>query len=397
MNLSDLPKTWTHYVSNEKVQQVQIEVDLQIEDRLIQGSRVFGPANGSLWWQINEERVGPNRVLLGLVMFIDESYNKKSMSCEAMYGERHTVENFNDHCILLMIAQRSATLLNIDETKRFKKGAYRFWGCIPKYDNAVAKAEGKSDEWIRRRSAEVHRAAMHPVVEQIREVSEARPYLFEDGVTRLAAGRPAIIIGDQPGQEQLLSTATKGCSVCCAPFDELDHTDKEWPLRESSELLQSMQRIAAECLNEAGEVIHGKRQVLADWERDNRMRFGSNAILELIDLGFDALLQLPRCFLHLIVLGLFGHNIIKAIIHLIEITLTKKEYICIRVLTMSRGSLATERRQFRRLQSKVSCRDWPIGGLPPSQTNHALPLQQVSLGISSKWLSRAVLRLLAIA
>ena len=29
-------KTWTHYVSNEKVQQVQIEVDLQAADRLIQ-------------------------------------------------------------------------------------------------------------------------------------------------------------------------------------------------------------------------------------------------------------------------------------------------------------------------------------------------------------------------
>ena len=36
MNLSDLPKTWTHHVSNEKVQQVQIEVNLKIADRLIQ-------------------------------------------------------------------------------------------------------------------------------------------------------------------------------------------------------------------------------------------------------------------------------------------------------------------------------------------------------------------------
>ena len=40
-------------------------------------------------------------------------------------------------------------------------------------------------------------------------------------------------------------------------------TDKEGPLLESRELLQSMQRINAECLNEACEVIHGKRQVLA--------------------------------------------------------------------------------------------------------------------------------------
>ena len=63
-----------------------------------------------------------------------------------MYGERHTVENFNDHGSLLMIALRSAALLNIDESKRIKKGAYWFWGCIPKYDDAAAKAEGKSDK-----------------------------------------------------------------------------------------------------------------------------------------------------------------------------------------------------------------------------------------------------------
>ena len=79
--------------------------------------------------------------------------------------------------------------------------------------------------------------------------------------------------------------------------------------------------------------------MLADWERDNRMRFGSNAILELIDLSFEALLQL---FLHLIILGLFGHHIIKAIIRLIEITLTKKEY------TSAYGVK-------RQSESKVSC------------------------------------------
>ena len=35
---------------------------------------MFGPANGSLWWQINEERIDPDRVLLGLVIFIDEYF-----------------------------------------------------------------------------------------------------------------------------------------------------------------------------------------------------------------------------------------------------------------------------------------------------------------------------------
>ena len=93
-----------------------------------------------------------------------------------------------------MIALRPATLLHIDESKRFKKGAYWFWGCIPKYNNAAAKAEGESDEWIQCRSAEVHHAAMRPVTEQIREFCKALPYLFAEGIPLLAVGRPAISI-----------------------------------------------------------------------------------------------------------------------------------------------------------------------------------------------------------
>lgn len=218
------------------------------------------------------------------------------------------------------------TSLIIRESKLFKKGSYRFWGCMPIYDNAAAKAVGKSDEWIKCRSAEVHREAMRLIVQEIRQFCKPRPWLFADGVTRLGEGRPAIFIGDQPGQDKLLSKLTKGCSVCMAPFEELDCTDKDWPLRDSLELLQSMRRVAAECLNDAGEVIRGKKKILEEWESANRMRFGSNAVLEMIDLGFHALLQLPRCFLHLVVIGLFGHHVCKASIHLIEITIIKKEY-----------------------------------------------------------------------
>jgi hypothetical protein len=45
-----------------------LEFDLRERD----GCCVFGPANGSLWWQINQERVGADHVLLGLVAFLDE-------------------------------------------------------------------------------------------------------------------------------------------------------------------------------------------------------------------------------------------------------------------------------------------------------------------------------------
>ena len=51
------------------------------------GSRVFGPANTTVWWQINAEVIGPDRVLIGIVVFTDGSWNKNSLSCESVYGE----------------------------------------------------------------------------------------------------------------------------------------------------------------------------------------------------------------------------------------------------------------------------------------------------------------------
>ena len=38
------------------------------------GQRVFGPANSSVWRQINARAVGPDNVLLGMVIFEDESF-----------------------------------------------------------------------------------------------------------------------------------------------------------------------------------------------------------------------------------------------------------------------------------------------------------------------------------
>jgi len=194
---------------------------------------------------------------------------------------------------------------------------------MPIYNRAAACNAGRSDDWAQRREADVTRESMHILVAQIREVCRPRAWLFADKETRMAEARLAYFIGDQPAQDKLLGKLTKGCSVCWAPADQLDSTDEVWPLRDSAVLLRSMRRLAAECLNEAGEVMRGKAEKIKAWETENRMRFGSNSLLELIDLGFHATIMMPRDFLHLILLGLFGHHIIKAIIYLIQTFISK--------------------------------------------------------------------------
>ena len=48
---------------------------------------MLGPANGSLWWQVDRsapphtQRGGSDRVLLDLMTFIGTSYNKQHLAC----------------------------------------------------------------------------------------------------------------------------------------------------------------------------------------------------------------------------------------------------------------------------------------------------------------------------
>ena len=168
----------------------------------------------------------------------------------------------------------AVTLLNIHEGKRFKRGSFRFWGCLPIYDFAAARLAGRSDDWIKRRHLGVHHGAMDILVKMIRELSKPAIFRFADGEWRSAVARVAFFMGDHIAQMKLRSQFGLACGTCQAPANELDRTDKVWPLRDSKEFLASMRRIAHECLNEAGEIIRGKLKVIKEWERDTRMRFG---------------------------------------------------------------------------------------------------------------------------
>ena len=59
---------------------------LHFEYKEIDGERVFGAANGGIWWQITVRQIGAGHVLLALIVFQDGSWVKMNLSCEPLYG-----------------------------------------------------------------------------------------------------------------------------------------------------------------------------------------------------------------------------------------------------------------------------------------------------------------------
>ncbi len=59
---------------------------LHFEFREADGQRVFGAANGGIWWQITVRQIGAGHILVAIVVFQDGSWVKQNLSCEPLYG-----------------------------------------------------------------------------------------------------------------------------------------------------------------------------------------------------------------------------------------------------------------------------------------------------------------------
>ena len=60
---------------------------LRFECQEVAGERVFGRANGAIWWQITARQIGSGHVLIAIVIFQGGSWVKSNLSCEPLYGE----------------------------------------------------------------------------------------------------------------------------------------------------------------------------------------------------------------------------------------------------------------------------------------------------------------------
>jgi hypothetical protein len=60
---------------------------LHFEYKEMHGERIFGPANGGIWWQITVRKIGEGHVSIALIVFQDGSWVKMNLSCEPLYGQ----------------------------------------------------------------------------------------------------------------------------------------------------------------------------------------------------------------------------------------------------------------------------------------------------------------------
>ena len=83
---------------------------LWFEYREVNGERVFGPANGAIWWQITVRQIGSGHVLIALIIFQDGSWVKLNLTCEPLYGELDCFILYSENRLQQLIAADSELL-----------------------------------------------------------------------------------------------------------------------------------------------------------------------------------------------------------------------------------------------------------------------------------------------
>ena len=107
----------------------------------------------------------------------------------------------------------------------------------------------------------------------------------------------------------------RDANSACAPFEELDVPGKKFPIRNFKDVLESLQRLADDCLDDNGNIIYEKKKVIEAWQREHRMKFIDNGFSCLLDVDFDVIMGVPRDFLHFVLLGLFGEHVVDSSVH----------------------------------------------------------------------------------
>lgn len=191
------------------------------------GVRVCGEGNGSLSFQAAAAAIGPGKVPLSLVPYLDGTYCLNNIEARVLYSKSTSSSNYisfpspsmSDSDLFLL----TVTSRNISLSMSSSPIAYRVLGLLP----IISKAANcrKSNSWINERRCKLLHACVREIVKRINQFcSEDHQLKYPDGLTRITRGFLHHLITD--GLESALNTlcTTSNCASCWCPADKLHDT-----------------------------------------------------------------------------------------------------------------------------------------------------------------------------
>jgi hypothetical protein len=146
--------------------------------------------------------------------------------------------------------------LNNDKSVMSCPYAWRVLGILPILNESQGVSLHQYDQdWQRQRRLDMYHRATDPVIAEINELCKtARYYRWADTLARLGCAFWHIISIDGLEIAATALSNTMECPTCECPKDELDRTDKLYPVRSSAKVGAGVEEARAELLNRDGSI-----------------------------------------------------------------------------------------------------------------------------------------------
>lgn len=304
------------------------------------GSRILAcDANGSVTFQMAQISVGPGKVPISIVLYIDGTFIKRGIPIRPVYRKLHNILYTmlsNMLCHLTGKYLLAVGSLNNDRTVMARTYAWRPLACLPILKGSACTNTSK--DWQAYRRSALYHSAMAPIVAEVNEIcSTDRHFRFADKVVRCGRGFWHLLSLDGAEIAAATTCGTDNCPTCECPKDRLADTDETWPLRTVRDLKKAVDDARATLLNADGTVKNGKigqvfryitcyiacyiaccityttMQVEATEKKLKHKLRPYNAFLKADGLDYPA--ACPREELHQFLIGLYGDYIIPSTLY----------------------------------------------------------------------------------
>ena len=223
-----------------------------------EGRRLIGPPSSGFWWERIQKKL-PQGAAVGVTqLYFDETFQKQNQGIDT----------------------GSMASMNMGLGARCKPGSIKMFCLLPTYNKDAAVGAGLTPDQIKKREMDVHQASIGVWVRDMNKYSSLDSKVnvqCPDGHVYTMPILLMCLAMDHEATEKNCLKAHNGCLCCGCPWEEFaDSSDNVRAPILVEDTIRSIEEASAEFLDSNGNIKHGNKANVDEWEKQHKIKLHWN-------------------------------------------------------------------------------------------------------------------------
>ena len=223
-----------------------------------EGGRLIGPPSSGFWWERIQKKLPPGAAVGVTQLYFDETFQKQNQGIDT----------------------GSMASMNMGLGARCKPGSIKMFCLLPTYNKDAAVGAGLTPDQIKKREMDVHQASIGVWVRDMNKYSSLDSKVnvqCPDGHVYTMPILLMCLAMDHEATEKNCLKAHNGCLCCGCPWEEFaDSSDNVRAPILVEDTIRSIEEASAEFLDSNGNIKHGNKANVDEWEKQHKIKLHWN-------------------------------------------------------------------------------------------------------------------------